>query len=127
MEVRSTTSEEKAILGRRASVLFLENDFLVAVRDGEIASFLVWRRIAPDECEILQLETLAPFRRLGLARRLLLELEKHNPGILFLEVRPSNHAARQLYESYGFIEIGIRQNYYADPVEDAIVLKFRPC
>ena len=43
---------------------------------------------------------------------------------IFLEVRPSNVAAYQLYEKLGFNEVGIRENYY--PAfrgrEDAIVL-----
>jgi ribosomal-protein-alanine N-acetyltransferase len=39
-----------------------------------------------------------------------------------LEVRRSNAAARQLYERFGFSVVGIRQDYYSNPVEDALVL-----
>ena len=39
-----------------------------------------------------------------------------------LEVRRSNHAARQLYEGMGFRLAGVRHDYYADPVEDALIL-----
>lgn len=42
---------------------------------------------------------------------------------LFLEVRESNSAARRLYESLGFVEIGRRARYYDRPVEDALVLR----
>ncbi|MCB1684920.1 MAG: ribosomal protein S18-alanine N-acetyltransferase [Pseudomonadales bacterium] len=31
---------------------------------------------------------------------------------LFLEVRPSNLIAARLYESLGFVEVGLRKNYY---------------
>lgn len=39
-----------------------------------------------------------------------------------LEVRRSNHPARQLYEGLGFRVAGVRRDYYADPVEDALIL-----
>ena len=39
-----------------------------------------------------------------------------------LEVRRSNHAARRLYEGMGFRLAGVRHDYYADPVEDALIL-----
>ena len=42
---------------------------------------------------------------------------------LFLEVRVSNNTARQLYQSYGFREVGRRRNYYMEPVEDALVMR----
>lgn len=43
---------------------------------------------------------------------------------LLLEVRPSNHAAIQLYNSVGFNEIGIRKDYYPakNGREDALIL-----
>jgi len=43
---------------------------------------------------------------------------------LFLEVRPSNFVAGNLYESLGFNEIGLRKNYYPSHIghEDARVL-----
>ena len=39
-----------------------------------------------------------------------------------LEVRRSNTPARQLYAKAGFVEAGVRPNYYTQPVEDALVL-----
>ena len=43
---------------------------------------------------------------------------------IFLEVRPSNLAACELYDKLGFNEVGIRENYYPSKVgrEDALVL-----
>jgi ribosomal-protein-alanine N-acetyltransferase len=42
--------------------------------------------------------------------------------IVWLEVRPSNLAARKLYEKTCFRETGRRQQYYKDTHEDAIVM-----
>lgn len=42
---------------------------------------------------------------------------------MWLEVRESNRAARALYGSAGFSEIGRRPRYYAKPVEDAVVMR----
>jgi ribosomal-protein-alanine N-acetyltransferase len=41
-------------------------------------------------------------------------------------VRRSNHAARALYEGLGFRVRGIRRDYYAEPVEDALILWREP-
>lgn len=43
---------------------------------------------------------------------------------IFLEVRPSNQVAYDLYEKLGFNEIGVRPNYYPAYIgrEDALVL-----
>lgn len=47
-----------------------------------------------------------------------------NARTLFLEVRPSNTAARRMYEDLGFREVGRRRNYYpaAEGREDAEIL-----
>ena len=42
-----------------------------------------------------------------------------------LEVRAGNHAAIQLYEKYGFEQIGIRRRYYQPSGADAIVMSAR--
>jgi len=41
---------------------------------------------------------------------------------IFLEVRESNSAARGLYTSRGFKEIGIRRKYYRNPAEDGVMM-----
>jgi ribosomal-protein-alanine N-acetyltransferase len=44
---------------------------------------------------------------------------------VFLEVRPSNHVALTLYESMGFVRVGLRKAYYqaSGGREDALVYK----
>jgi len=53
----------------------------------------------------------------------LIELGHRGVRAAFLEVRESNTAARALYGSRGFREIGRRKNYYRRPVEDALVMR----
>ena len=42
---------------------------------------------------------------------------------IFLEVRTSNRKAIELYEFFGFSKIGLRREYYTQPVEDALIMK----
>lgn len=41
----------------------------------------------------------------------------------FLEVREGNTPARALYTKLGFVEIGLRKNYYEEPREHAVLMK----
>jgi len=43
-----------------------------------------------------------------------------------LEYRISNHAARALYEKYGFAKVGVRARYYSDNQEDAVLMTTPP-
>ncbi len=43
-----------------------------------------------------------------------------------LEARVSNFVAQRLYDKYGFNEVGIRKNYYADNREDAVIMTTDP-
>ena len=65
-------------------------------------------------------------RGLGLllAEHTLEQAKARAANVVFLEVRPSNQAACQLYQKLGFNEIGVRQNYYPAPRgrEDALIL-----
>jgi ribosomal-protein-alanine N-acetyltransferase len=79
-----------------------------------------------DEMHILNLAVHPDHRRQGTARRLLAEgmalAQTLGAKIAWLEVRPSNHAAQALYESFGFKEMGRRPGYYDDTQEDALLL-----
>ncbi len=71
------------------------NDCLVYETDGEIAGFLVYRRIV-DESEILNLAVASPFRRQGVAGALIRRLATNHTGDILLEVRASNSPALAL-------------------------------
>lgn len=92
-----------------------------------IVGFLVSRTVAEGEIEILNLAVEPSQRRSGVARRLVRRLLEGHCGDVFLEVRESNVAARKLYESLGFQELGRRTDYYQSPPESGVVMKFHSC
>jgi len=106
---------------------YLEHRFLVAEDANQVVGFLVWRAVAADEAEILNLAVVPEFRRRGLARGLLEGALRTLKGDFFLEVRASNQAALDFYKSLGFQEVRQRKGYYAAPPETAIVMKFHSC
>ena len=42
---------------------------------------------------------------------------------VFLEVRAQNSAAQALYRSLGFVQTGLRRNFYATPADDAVLMQ----
>jgi [ribosomal protein S18]-alanine N-acetyltransferase len=102
--------------------------FLIADQGGAVRGYLVAWSIL-DEGEIGNLAVAASARRQGIGARLLdgaVDAARAE-GILslYLEVRDSNAAARALYASRGFVEIGRRRDYYRRPREDALVLRLQ--
>ena len=110
---------------------YLAYDLHVAEENGRVVAFAVARSTAPGEIELLNMAVAPAHRRHGLGRRLLesvLQRAKTQPDVsVFLEVRASNQAARSLYKSLDFHELGVRKKYYENPSESAIVMKFHSC
>jgi len=103
---------------------YLKHDCLVCDLNSCVAGFLVTRAVAPGENEILNLAVDPAERRAGIARGLLADALARTKGAWFLEVRASNEAAIRLYESAGFQRAGLRPQYYNEPAEDGIVMRF---
>jgi ribosomal-protein-alanine N-acetyltransferase len=84
--------------------------------------------IALDEAHILNLCVDPAHQRRGYAQLILDHLldlaQRHQASIVFLEVRPSNLAARALYARNGFQQLAVRRAYYParSGREDAWVL-----
>jgi ribosomal-protein-alanine acetyltransferase len=108
-------------------VSYLNFDLLVAAEGVRVAGFLVGRTLTMCEHELLDLAVAPDFRRQGIGRALVMAWLERAKGEVFLEVRPSNQGARQFYKSLDFEEVGDRTDYYQDPPEPAIVLKFHSC
>ena len=71
----------------------------------------------------------AASQRRGIAGRLFAALQQEfcAAGVtqVVLEVRASNHPALALYRRLGFTQTGRRPRYYAEPVEDALLMSCR--
>lgn len=82
-----------------------------------------------DEVHLLNIAVARAWQGRGLALGLLQALHERcrqqRAAALWLEVRPSNTRARALYLREGFVEIGVRKNYYPSPQgrEDALVMR----
>jgi ribosomal-protein-alanine N-acetyltransferase len=93
---------------------------------GELLGYFVLM-IAAGEAHLLNLSVAARRQRSGHGRTLLAEAVTLARALaarsLFLEVRPSNHAAQTLYARFGFRKVAVRRGYYPahSGREDALV------
>ncbi|MBK9169896.1 MAG: GNAT family N-acetyltransferase [Bryobacterales bacterium] len=106
---------------------YLNYFFWVAIHLDEVAGFLAARVVTSGESELLNLAVEPTARRRGAASALLRHAMQVLPGQWLLEVRESNAAARRLYEAHGFAAVGLRPQYYRNPVEAGIVMRCSPC
>jgi ribosomal-protein-alanine N-acetyltransferase len=83
--------------------------------------------VVSDTAEILTVGVVPAARRTGIARQLvgalLTEAGRRGAVEAFLEVRVDNAAARALYASEGFTEIGLRRGYYDGGRVDAVTMR----
>lgn len=83
--------------------------------------------VMADEGEIADVAVAPDARGRGVARALLdqmiVDLVAEGVRALYLEVRESNAAARALYRSLEFEQVGRRRGYYRHPNEDALLLR----
>ena len=99
----------------------------VCGRSGMIEAYGILSAAA-GEAHLLNICVRKESRQQGLGRKMLRHLvaiaRRHDTEMIFLEVRPSNVAARALYEDEGFNELGNRRDYYpaGDGREDALIL-----
>jgi len=104
----------------------ISNPYVIIFRPLEkiIGYIIYWHR--RNEVQISNIAISPDYRQLGVGegvlRKVLLEMCHKGAEFVFLEVRPSNLAARCLYEKLGFTILGLRKGYYGSPSEDAIVM-----
>jgi ribosomal-protein-alanine N-acetyltransferase len=93
-----------------------------------VGMIIVW--VIVDEIHIATFAVNEEYRNQHIGQRLLAHtlVNGYEKGgeKSFLEVRRGNLAARELYRKFGFAEIGIRQKYYSDNGEDAIMMNLDP-
>jgi ribosomal-protein-alanine N-acetyltransferase len=100
-------------------------------RDGHLLGYFLLMAVV-DESHLLNVAVSAEKQGQGLGRFLLNQAVACSRGLgmesVLLEVRPSNTRALQIYERYGFKQIGRRKGYYpaaSQQREDAIVMRFK--
>ena len=100
--------------------------WLVAV-DGDQVVGYVGSQSVMGEADIMNVAVDPAYRRKGVAKNLLVSLERDLSAkevhSLTLEVRASNAPAITLYDSLGFVQVGRRPSYYHKPKEDALILR----
>lgn len=116
----TTWDYERVAQGEMAGWIF-EGDF-------RVMGFLVGRRIATD-MEILNFAVHPDSRGRGTGAALLEAAldwaRSFSAEQAILEVRSANKTALRFYERHKFQIVGRRQNYYASPPDDALLLTAR--
>ena len=121
-QIFSDSWSEKSVLEtvqQKQSVCF------AAEKAGHLLGYLLAYHAA-DEAEIARIAVQKEARRQGAAGKLMQAFEhyceEHKMEKLLLDVRESNEAARSFYTKNGFVEDGIRQGFYVNPSEDAVLM-----
>ena len=93
-----------------------------------LVGFCALRRVL-DEAELRNLAVIPEHRRKGIGKVLLEQshgrLRAAGVMRVYLEVRPSNTAARALYFGLGYRMHSVRKDYYREPVEDAEIMSLK--
>lgn len=106
----------------------LENEdafLLVAVQNQVTIGFVSARLITPA-VELLNIAVQTELRKQGIGKRLLEVMlsaaKERGASECWLEVRASNGTAQSFYLKNNFKTVGTRPNYYANPLEDAVLM-----
>ena len=103
---------------------------LMSLREGRAVGFLLSSFVL-DEAQLLLIGVSPDWQGVGVGGQLLKELinrsRDQGQKLIYLEVRSGNERAIRLYRSLGFIDIGVRRDYYPGLVgrEDAIVMSLQ--
>ena len=103
---------------------------LMSLREGRAVGFLLSSFVL-DEAQLLLIGVSPDWQGVGVGGQLLKELinRSRDQGrkLIYLEVRSGTERAIRLYRSLGFIDIGVRRDYYPGLVgrEDAIVMSLQ--
>jgi ribosomal-protein-alanine N-acetyltransferase len=99
--------------------------FFVATENDTVVGYISFYCIL-DETEIVNVCVMPELRGKGIGRALTkcaIDFNRETNGSkVMLEVRKSNTPAIKLYESLGFIPVGVSKNHYKLPTEDAILM-----
>ncbi|WP_326547820.1 ribosomal protein S18-alanine N-acetyltransferase [Mycolicibacterium sp. ND9-15] len=103
----------------------------VAARDADklvgYAGIARLGRKTPYEYEIHTVGVDPAYQGQGIGKRMVAELlDRASGATVFLEVRTDNEPAIKLYESFGFVNVGLRKRYYRASGADAYTMRRDP-
>jgi ribosomal-protein-alanine N-acetyltransferase len=97
-----------------------------AAWDGSQLAGYIGFMIVDDEAHITTIATAPAFQRSGVASALIIDgfttLIPQGVKHVSLEVAAGNEPAQALYRRFGFAPVGVRENYYQQSGEDALVM-----
>lgn len=92
-------------------------------RDGRVDGY-AGLALVGDDAEVRTIGVDPAMQGRGIGRHLLRDLISHAGGRrILLEVRTDNGPAQSLYESEGFVRIGVRRKYYEPSGADAYTME----
>jgi ribosomal-protein-alanine N-acetyltransferase len=98
---------------------------LICKNYNQMIGFIIFSPISP-EAHILSISVRNEMQSKGIGTLLLKSMldqcKVMNYKKIFLEVRVSNEKAINFYEKFGFSKDAIRNNYYTDDSEDALLM-----
>ncbi len=110
-----------SLIGRPSSELWVMEHPVAGI----LAYAVLWCVL--HQAELANIAVRSEYRGQGYASRLLervLQIARDREvETIYLEVRASNTRALELYERFGFSQVGVRKNYYDKPKEDALVMR----
>lgn len=111
---------QNEVFNINAQYIVAKNDFT-----NEILGFVgAW--LIAGEASIINIAITKKFRHMGIGTGLINNLYKlckdMNCNSITLEVRESNKIAQDFYKKMGFVEEGMRKNFYDEPKEDCIIM-----
>ena len=85
-------------------------------------------RTPPFEYEIHTIGVDPEYQGRGIGRAMMTGLLEHAgpDAVVYLEVRTDNEPAKALYESLGFVRVGLRKRYYHGSGADAFTMRRDP-
>lgn len=114
----SRQSYEGELVNKFASYFIIEDERRIKAYAGIWCVF--------EDAHITNVAVDPEYRRQGLGREIMEALiaraREKGAERIYLEVRPSNLAAINLYRAFGFLPAGVRRGYYTDNQEDALLL-----
>ncbi len=131
-DLEQVTAIEKKIFSdpwsKEGFLSFLIKDyamFLVVEEKGAVLGYC-GMLIMQEEGDITNIAVHPGRRKEGIGRFMLEGLLRiagdYGVNTIHLEVRQGNLPAKRLYDRCGFIQDGLRRNYYSDPTENAVLM-----